>query len=285
MNARIFPIDGERHGELTCTGLETRISTNSRVWRCVCDCGRFKDVNPAAFRADKVKTCGTHASRLAIETSRRLLQDKAKYPKGFGAGTKLYRAWRAMKSRCTVPTDAAYPGYGGSGVTLCAEWMNFEPFMLWSLSNGFGEGLTIDRIDTFSGYSPGNCRWVTMLVQARNKKKPNHEMTAFGETKLEVDWAEDPRCRVKKSTLRERARMGWNPEEAITKPAKFGSSRARETRVFAAFGESKSIVAWAEDSRCVVEQSVLRARVDRGDNVELSLTTPKQAWKGRTANA
>ena len=166
-----------------------------------------------------------------------------------------------MKSRCTVPTDAAYPGYGGVGVTVCAEWMQYEPFRVWSISHGFGEGLTIDREDPFGGYEPGNCRWVTMAVQARNKRVPCHEITAFGETKLEVDWAEDPRCVVKGSTLRERIRADWPAEKALIQPR--GSS-LKAADQFEAFGETKTLRAWAVDPRCGVEFEALRARVRRG---------------------
>lgn len=33
------------------------------------------------------------------------------------------------------------------------------------------DNLTIDRIDGDGNYEPSNCRWVTMTVQNRNKKK------------------------------------------------------------------------------------------------------------------
>lgn len=41
---------------------------------------------------------------------------------------------------------------------------------------------------------------------------------AFGETKTIRQWAEDERCRVPKTTLRERLSNGWAPEQAITEP-------------------------------------------------------------------
>lgn len=286
MTASLEVLAGERHGELTCTGEVIKMQGGRRMWRCVCDCGMPKDVLPGAFRSGKNKSCGNHPTKLAIESARSLLQAKAKYPKDTGAGTKLYRAWRAMKSRCTVPSDDAYKRYGVLGVTLCAEWHDYEPFRVWSLNNGFGEGLSIDRIDTFGGYTPGNCRWVTMVVQARNKRKPCHELTAFGETMLEVDWANDERCVVKQSTLRERVRLGWPPERALTEPSELGHTRAHrdDPKNVPGFGELKTVAEWARDTRCAVSESVLRERLKRGTEFSKAMALPKTSGGRSLAN-
>lgn len=226
MTKAVEIIAGTRYGEMVTTG-RSFIDPEARrpVWECLCDCGVYKAYVSTLLTKGKVKSCGGHPTKVSREAARKLLQSKAVYPKGFGAGTKLYRAWRAMKSRCTVSTDAAYPGYGGAGVTLHTDWYAFGPFMEWSRAHGFGEGLTIDRVDPFGGYGPDNCRWVTMLVQGRNKRKPCHLLTAFGETKLEVEWVKDERCAVKQSTLRERVRAGWVPELALTKQARLLSTK------------------------------------------------------------
>jgi len=54
-------------------------------------------------------------------------------------------------------------------------------------------------------------------------------VTAFGETKGAEDWARDPRCRVRATSLRERLRRGMAAEVAITAPP-FEASRARARR-------------------------------------------------------
>ena len=84
---------------------------------------------------------------------------------------RIYHIYTAMKQRCYNPNAKYYKDYGGRGITVCGEWKdNPDAFIEWSFANGYGESLTIDRIDNSKGYSPQNCRWVTANTQARNKR-------------------------------------------------------------------------------------------------------------------
>lgn len=83
--------------------------------------------------------------------------------------TRLYRCWADMKNRCLCKTSKWYDHYGGRGITVCDEWMRFEPFAEWAYSNGYSDDLTIDRIDNDKGYYPENCRWATQHEQSMNK--------------------------------------------------------------------------------------------------------------------
>ena len=82
--------------------------------------------------------------------------------------TKIYSCWECMKQRCLNPNATNYPNYGGRGITICNEWLEFIPFRDWALNNGYQEGLEIDRRDTNGNYEPSNCRWVT---RTENKLK------------------------------------------------------------------------------------------------------------------
>jgi len=81
-----------------------------------------------------------------------------------------------MKERCTNPQATNYPGYGGRGITICVEWLrDFQAFYDWSMDNGYYESAkrgecTLDRIDVNGNYEPNNCRWVSMKVQAQNRR-------------------------------------------------------------------------------------------------------------------
>ena len=76
-----------------------------------------------------------------------------------------------MKQRCYNPNVNNYKYYGGKGVGICQEWLGdngLQNFVEWSLDNGYGETLSIDRIDSNDDYSPQNCRWVTVSQNAAN---------------------------------------------------------------------------------------------------------------------
>jgi hypothetical protein len=84
---------------------------------------------------------------------------------------KAYRAWTAMKTRCYNPDHKVYRYHGALGVTVSPLWIdNFAAFHAY-----IGEPPTlehtVDRIDPWGRYEPGNVRWATWAEQAMNKRK------------------------------------------------------------------------------------------------------------------
>ena len=88
-----------------------------------------------------------------------------------GTGTKLYNTWKNIKKRILNPNNPDYKYYGGRGISICNEWLEFTPFRDWALSNGYEKGLEIDRENTDGNYEPSNCRWVTHEKNIRNTKR------------------------------------------------------------------------------------------------------------------
>lgn len=84
------------------------------------------------------------------------------------SNSRLYRIWKNMKQRVYNPKNTYYHNYGGKGIVICDEWHKFEPFMEWSLDNGYNDELTIDRTNNDIGYNPSNCKWVPSSEQKWN---------------------------------------------------------------------------------------------------------------------
>ena len=105
---------------------------------------------------------------------------------------------------------------GGKGINVCEAWSEYEQFRSWSLENGYNDSLTLDRIDGDKGYTPENCRWVSMKVQQNNRCN-NHLLTFNGETLTLSLWAE--RIGMKPKTLSRRiVDKKWSIERALTTP-------------------------------------------------------------------
>lgn len=204
---------GQQFGRLVVSGAIVFRNRHPFVL-CTCSCGTAKEVRCYHLLSGKTSSCGC----LSRDTTRSCLT-KHGYAT-YRAMHPLYCLWLGIKSRCLNPSSPAFVNYGGRGVTVCDEWMaNAVAFIHWCLENGWERGKEIDRIDNNSGYAPHNCRFVTRRTNSRNRRG-NKIVSAFGENKLVCEWAEDGRAKAKAATIYARLNSGWNPEEAISCPAK-----------------------------------------------------------------
>ena len=121
------------------------------------------------------------------------------------AKTRLYRIWHGMIDRCFNPNKREYMYYGGRGITVCSEWMEFEPFYKWAIANGYTDILTLDRMETNGNYEPSNCRWATRKEQSDNLRTTKH-ITVDGTTKNIGEWARV--LNVGRSTISRHLKIG-----------------------------------------------------------------------------
>lgn len=96
------------------------------------------------------------------------------------------------------------------------EWrISFTAFEDYCMTNGWKQGLQIDRINNSEGYFPWNIRFITRAENLRNKRT-NHLITYNGETHCITDWSN--MLGIPTSTLWRRFTSGWSVEDAFTKP-------------------------------------------------------------------
>lgn len=131
--------------------------------------------------------------------------------------SRLNSIYHGIKARCLDPKYHAYPYYGGRGIGICDEWRDsFAAFKSWATRNGYASHLTIDRINGNMGYSPSNCRWVTMRDQSHNMSR-NVWIEIGGRRQLLCDWCRE--TGIKPAIVCYRVKKGMSYKEAIlTKP-------------------------------------------------------------------
>lgn len=158
---------GLRFGRLTVLKESLVRKNNTVYWICRCDCGKITHpIKGTALRNGTIRSCGCAGTEATIKRC-----------KTHGmSGTPIHRTWANMIQRCTNPKRAEFKYYGERGICVCEEWRNsFVAFYEWAISNGYAEGLSIDRIDVNGNYCPENCRWVDMKTQQNNRRNNRKE--------------------------------------------------------------------------------------------------------------
>lgn len=130
-------------------------------WLCVCDCGSELTVKSRDLRDGLVCSCGCYRSEYAKE--RATIHG--------GSYTNLYAVWNMMKQRCNNGNNKDFKYYGKRGIKVCSSWLDFKVFRKWALSNGYKEGLSIERVDNDGNYCPENCKWIPLEHQNRNTRR------------------------------------------------------------------------------------------------------------------
>jgi hypothetical protein len=131
-----------------------------------CSCGNVR--NAQWTSAIRSKSCGCLSNKVGRTPTRHGCR-----------GTPTYMSWMSMRHRCLYKDQASFARYGGSGIRICDEWLDFTNFL-----RDMGErpaGTTLDRIDNDRGYERGNCRWSTPKEQ-NNNRRDNIHLVVRGET-------------------------------------------------------------------------------------------------------
>jgi len=141
------------------------------VWLCRCSCGVARLVKSGSLRSGRSKSCGCLSRELvAVRTTNRNTKHGLARA---GKHHPLFGLWKRMRQRCLDENCDDYPDYGGRGVTVCERWHADFAAFLEDVGPRPSRGHSLDRIDNDRGYEPGNVRWATPVVQARNRPRIN----------------------------------------------------------------------------------------------------------------
>lgn len=168
-----------------------------------------------------------------------------------------------MVKRCN---DKTCCGYGARGIKVCDEWLVFESFKQWAILNGYKEGLSIERTNVNGNYEPSNCKWITMLEQANNRRN-NRIETYKGITDTVANL-----CRIFNkdyALVNCRLQRGSSIEEAFDKPKGYSKKR---NRYITYNDETHTLSEWTK--LLGFKKNTISERLKSGWNVEKALTTP-----------
>lgn len=146
------------------------------TYLCQCSCGSTCVVAGASLVSNNTKSCGC----LFRDTVRSFSRTHGQ------SNTRAYTIWASMKQRCLNPNVAAYKYYGGRGVKVCDDWLQFSRFLA-----DMGQPTPrakLERIDNNGNYQMDNCRWATSREQSRNTRW-NVILSFDGKTMCLKDWS------------------------------------------------------------------------------------------------
>lgn len=195
---------GKKYGSLTVVSVDPQNNHfNSNKWIFSCDCGNVISHFPSRVLSGHTKSCGCQKGKSALKH-------------GLNSN-EFYPTWWGMMRRCYNPENHNYSRYGGRGIAVCSAWHDPAVFIDWARSTiGKKEnGISLDRIDNNLGYSPENCRWVSAVQQANNRRSNSLEYLD-GEAKTLSEW-----CKIygiSPETVRARQKRGMSFKDALSSP-------------------------------------------------------------------
>lgn len=186
-------LSGFTFGRLTVVSRAPNNGTDV-TWNCLCACGRVSVVRTADLRRGDTKSCGCLKVDVVIArcTSHGL------------TGTRTYRIWNAMRTRCNNASQPSWKRYGGAGIRVCDEWRTFERF-LSDMGKCPSDKHSIDRLDPSGHYTKNNCRWATWDEQMQTRRQQHPSIRSIASA-----------LGINASTVYGRIRRGWGVDDALT---------------------------------------------------------------------
>lgn len=197
---------GKRFGRLVVLQ-ELEPIKKHRRWLCKCDCGKTASIFQTCLTSGNTRSCGC----LVGETAKRVHTTHGENNKN----SRLHSIWCGMLGRCRNTNNNRFSDYGGRGITVCEDWLDYSTFKEWVVNNGYSDTLTLDRINVNGNYEPNNCKWSTNIEQ-QNNMRSNVLIEYCGETLTLAQWSR--RLNIRYGTLVNRRARGWSVERMLTTP-------------------------------------------------------------------
>ena len=170
MSRKLKDLSGMVFGKLTVIKRQGSSKHGDALWICRCECGNEKTVPSRYLVEGCTKSCGCY-TYYGVGKWRKGNREGVNNPnyKHGKSHNRLYIIYTNMKQRCYNENVPEFHVYGGKGITICDEWSDdFQSFYEWSMTHGYADNLTIDRINNDGNYEPSNCQWIT---KSENSKK------------------------------------------------------------------------------------------------------------------
>ena len=198
---------GEQFGKLYVIGRDERRSEPGIEYVMVsCECGTVKSVRYDGLRAGAVVTCGCGKKFHSLKHGHNRVNKRS----------SEYMSWDSMIQRCTNDQFPGFHHYGGRGISVCNEWLDFRVFLFDMGLKPF-IGASIERVNNEEGYCKENCVWATPSEQMCNTRR-SRKITMDGVTKCISEWAKV--FRINRGTVFSRIRSGWDPLTSLITPVK-----------------------------------------------------------------
>jgi hypothetical protein len=137
---------GKRFGRLTVLRKTKRRQCGSVVWRCLCVCGKIKDINGASLRYNRTLSCGC----LMMEKGRENAKAEA-------ARNKVWGSYKASAKARSLPFSLSPEHFDELIVGSCFYCGEGPKYESVAFSGNVFVYNGIDRLDSSAGYFKENC--------------------------------------------------------------------------------------------------------------------------------